>query len=155
MQVFSKYAAIASVLVAFSTPLLSAQQTEPAGTETHSCVAPAELPDSAEVPVFTPHTVRPRLLNRDALAAELAQRLAHADVALPVNPVGTYWTYVAADGEVLATTVHRSSGLLHLDRFALDVLCSARFEPGARVEHASGQLEPTDTWIVVPLRAAR
>lgn len=96
-------------------------------------------------PVFTPFTVRPRLVNKGEvggiLLSEYPPLLKDAGIGGTVN----VWFFLDTDGRVLETRIQRSSGHAKLDEAALRVAEAMRFSP------ALNRDRPAQVWVQFPI----
>ena len=102
-------------------------------------------PDPGQEPRFTPYTVPPTLLNREAVQKALVQN--YPPELKQEGKGGTImmWLYVALDGWVRSPRVRTTSGSAALDSAAVKVARSMFFEP------AQNQGKPVPVWIQLPI----
>ena len=82
-----------------------------------------------DAPTFTPYTVRPRLLNREAVQQILIKEYPQLLKDARIGGTTLVWFFIDEDGRVLETRVKESSGHEQLDRAALRVASAMEFSP--------------------------
>lgn len=111
--------------------------------------APVVGPDLAEAPdepVFIPHDVRPRLLNRSEVQDFLLGFYPPTLRAIGVEGQVMLWLYLNEEGRVLKSQVRRSSGIVAFDELAHTVAGLMEFRPA--LNHG----QPTPVWVEQPIR---
>jgi protein TonB len=99
-----------------------------------------------ETPSFTPHTVKPRLINladvERALVREYPPLLRDAGIGGTV----TVWLFIDAEGRVANTKIDKESGYAQLDEAAREVASIMRFTP------AQNRDLKVPVWVSIPIR---
>lgn len=100
----------------------------------------------AAEPVFTPYTVPPRLLNRDAAAAAVSE--AYPPILRDARIGGTVvvWFFIDAAGTVRNVRLSRTSGHHGFDTAALAVAPLLRFSPALYRDRA------VPVWVQLPVQ---
>jgi protein TonB len=102
------------------------------------------LPDR-DTPSFTPHTVKPELINGDevsrALVREYPSMLRDAEIGGTV----VVWLFIDVEGRVENSKVQTPSGYAMLDAAALDVANTMRFSP------AYNRDQKVPVWVSIPI----
>ncbi len=101
--------------------------------------------DLSAAPVFTPMTVRPRILNASeverALTANYPPLLRDAGIGGTVE----VWFFIDETGKVIRNQINKSSGYEALDAAALDVAKVIRVSP------AENRGERVPVWVSIPI----
>jgi periplasmic protein TonB len=101
--------------------------------------------DISRAPTFTPMTVRPELLNRDAIARSLVRNYPPLlrDAGIGGSPV--VWFFIDESGNVVKTQLSKSSGYPALDEAAQNVAKEMKFSP------ALNRDKKVQVWVEIPV----
>jgi TonB family protein len=99
----------------------------------------------AAAPVFTPYTVRPRLLNAGEVQAALLRYYPPLLKDAGIGGRVTVWFFIDETGNVVKTQINRSSGFNTFDEAALDVADLMRFTP------AYNRNDAVPVWVSIPV----
>lgn len=101
--------------------------------------------DLSKAPVFTPTTVRPRLLNADEVRRALEGFYPPVLRDAGIGGTVRVWFFLDAGGTVVKTLVDQSSGYGQLDEAALRVADRMEFSP------AENRDQRVPVWVSVPI----
>jgi TonB family protein len=135
--------AVLLVAVAVCTRDPTAPVSALAGNE---AAGPAMAMQNLGGPKFTPFTVPPRLLDRDAVGKALQANYPPLLQAAGIGGTVQLWFYIDETGAVQRTMVNSGSGYSSLDQAALRVAKQLRFTP------ALNRDQPVRVWVSLPLR---
>jgi TonB family protein len=107
----------------------------------------ARIPDS--VPRFTPHTVRPSLLNGPEVQAAMTREYPPVLRDAGIGGTVMVWLFIDANGVVENARVRTASGYPPLDAAALEVGRAMRFSP------AYNRDQPVAVWVAIPITFRR
>lgn len=101
--------------------------------------------DISRAPTFTPMTVRPELMNRDAIARSLVRNYPPLlrDAGIGGSPV--VWFFIDESGNVVKTQLSKSSGYPALDEAAMAVAKEMKFSP------ALNRDKKVQVWVEIPV----
>lgn len=99
----------------------------------------------SDEPVFTPMTVRPRLLNRQDFGQRLEELYPPNLKARGIGGTTTLWVFIDEEGLVGDTRITQSSGEPALDEAAVTAMQDARFTP------ARNRDETVPVWVQLPV----
>jgi protein TonB len=101
--------------------------------------------DISRAPTFTPMTVRPELLNRDAVSRSLVRNYPPLlrDAGIGGSPV--VWFFIDESGNVVKTQLSKPSGYPALDEAALNVAKEMKFSP------ALNRDKKVQVWVEIPV----
>ncbi|MEN8376653.1 MAG: energy transducer TonB [Gemmatimonadota bacterium] len=96
--------------------------------------------------VFIPHTVKPELVNQEAVERELRRRYPSHLRDAGVEGTTLLWVKVGTDGRVAEARVEESSGLDAFDRVALEVADAMVFRPALNLD------QKVALWVQIPIQ---
>jgi TonB family protein len=129
-------------LVAVGLLVLAVCSRDPVGT---TAVPGEPTTDLSARPVFTPYTVKPRLLNPAQVQAAIQREYPPLLRDAGVEGQTIAWFYIEASGRVTKAQVVESSGSRELDRAALKVAPLMQFSP------ALNRDQPVPVWVQIPI----
>jgi TonB family protein len=103
----------------------------------------AQIPEN--VPRFTPHTVKPELLNGAEVQGVMRSEYPSVLREAGVRGTAVVWLFIDGNGAVENTKVQTSSGIQALDDAAVVVARSMRFSP------ALNRDQRVPVWVVIPM----
>jgi TonB family protein len=104
-----------------------------------------DAPEIAASPTFTPYSVAPNLLNREAVARALEEAYPPLLRDAGIGGTARVWFFIDADGSVQDTRIDESSGHQEIDRAALSVASMMQFSP------ALNRDQPVPVWVAFPI----
>ncbi len=105
-----------------------------------------EVPDISGAPVFTPLTVRPEIINRSEVQADLMRGYPPILRNAGIGGQVVVWFFISETGQVLDRRVFQSSGYAQLDEAALKVADVFRFAPALNLDRI------VQVWIRFPIK---
>jgi protein TonB len=101
--------------------------------------------DLSAAPTFTPYTVGPTLLNRDAVARAMVDSYPEALRRSGIGGIVRVYFFINKEGVVQDFRIHQSSGFPQLDEAALAVADVYRFSP------AMNRDKEVPVWVSLPI----
>ncbi len=124
----------------------SIERALPVGEERDVAVLPeGRTDDISRAPVFTPMTVRPRIVNASEVNQALTENYPPLLRDAGIGGTAHVWFFIDADGTVQKTQIQKSSGHDALDQAALRVAETIRLSP------AENHGQPVAVWVSVPI----
>jgi TonB family protein len=96
-------------------------------------------------PSLTPYTVAPVLLNRDEIGKAVKELYPRMLRRIGASGTVLLWILIDDAGQVVKSTINRSSGREAFDRAALEIPELMRFKPALNSD------EPVPVWVVIPI----